>query len=362
MKVRAFATVFLIAIGGFLGGCAGTPDGRASDNWDAGNRPQMVLPGAIRSDVKGLAMGAARSKGWTIVKSTDDLLVMERPLDPASPSAASLGAANSVIPPRIEVTSAFIEQADGVKVALGAEAITQAPGEKSPKRTDFTETYREVLDRSLESLRANWTANRQRLATAIPPLPGPSESAPPLDSEKANSTPAVRTWAEEAAADEPKTPAPGAAPEPWAAATPAAPKLEPAETRRPTTPTAQEPEPKTAGGPAPVVDGSQTLSQRRVDSQSTAVRDTPAPSAILPPAEPEPVAPGDNMLTLSQASGTGAWAYYAEQYARLRGCNVTDQGAQLIESRSDGEIHKVACTGANSYLLKCQNGVCRSLE
>ena len=68
------------------------------------------------------------------------------------------------------------------------------------------------------------------------------------------------------------------------------------------------------------------------------------------------------MLTLSEASGTGTWAYYAEQYARLRSCNVTDQGAQLIESRADGEIYKVACTGADSYLLKCQNGVCRGLE
>ena len=132
MKVRAFATVCLIAVGGFLGGCAGTPDGDTR-NWDASNRPEMLMPGAVRSDVKGLAMGAARSKGWTIVKSSDDLLVMQRPLDPASPSAASVGAASSVIPPMIEVTSAFIEQADGVKVALGAEAITQAPGEKLPK-------------------------------------------------------------------------------------------------------------------------------------------------------------------------------------------------------------------------------------
>ena len=68
------------------------------------------------------------------------------------------------------------------------------------------------------------------------------------------------------------------------------------------------------------------------------------------------------MLTLSEASGTGTWAYYAEQFARLRGCNVTEGGAQLIESRPDGEIHKVACTGTNSFLLKCQNGVCRAME
>lgn len=68
------------------------------------------------------------------------------------------------------------------------------------------------------------------------------------------------------------------------------------------------------------------------------------------------------MLTLNQAGSAGTWAYYAEQYARLRGCDVTDQGAILVESRSDSEIHKVPCYSADSFLVKCQNGVCRGLE
>jgi hypothetical protein len=68
------------------------------------------------------------------------------------------------------------------------------------------------------------------------------------------------------------------------------------------------------------------------------------------------------MLTLNQGGGTGTWAYYAEQYARLRGCDVTDQGAILIESRADSEILKVPCYSADSFLVKCQNGVCRGLE
>ena len=91
----------------------------------------------------------------------------------------------------------------------------------------------------------------------------------------------------------------------------------------------------------------------------------PTPSAlpaVLPPVSSDPVSPSDNMLTLNQSNGTGTWAYYAEQYARLRGCNVADEGAQLIESRADGEVLKVACTGADSFLLKCQNGVCRALQ
>ena len=363
VKLRAFATVCSIAVIGLLGGCAGTPS-RDNAYWDSGDRPQTVIPGAVRSDVKGLAMGAARSKGWAIVRSSDELVVMQRPLDPASPSAAALGASGSVIPPMIEVTSAFVEQPDGVKVALGAELVTQAPGEKAPKRTDYTETYRDALNLSLESLRANWDANRQRLATAIPPLPDKSEGAPPPGSTAAGN-PLTQTWAEAAAADDATQPAPAS--EPAEPTRPVAPPVAPetrvqpppaveSATRPPTQPTA----PRTASGPAPVVDGSRTLSER----QGVAPAPPPATSLppMLPPAEPEQVPPGENMLTLSEASGTGTWAYYAEQYARLRGCNVTDQGAQLIESRADGEIHKVACSGADSFLLKCQNGVCRGLE
>ena len=41
---------------------------------------------------------------------------------------------------------------------------------------------------------------------------------------------------------------------------------------------------------------------------------------------------------------------------------MTDQGAILVESRSDSEIHKVPCYSADSFLVKCQNGVCRGLE
>ena len=68
------------------------------------------------------------------------------------------------------------------------------------------------------------------------------------------------------------------------------------------------------------------------------------------------------MLTLSPPGRTGVWAYYAEQYARLRGCEIDETGAQLIENRADGEVHKVSCVGSASYLLRCQNGVCRGLE
>ena len=368
MNLRSFATVGLIALSvALLGGCAGTPP--QAPEWDIGNRPQILIPGALRSDVKGLAMGSARSKGWTIVRSKDDQLVMQRPLDPASPSALAAGAASSTIPPVVEVTSAFVEQPGGVVVALGAELVMQPPGEPAPRRVDYTETYRDALTQSLESLRSNWTANRQRLANAIPPQTSHTEAEIASAAAGANSAnPLVQVWAqtleEETAAKQtrgtststvaPTPTAPsrptrtGPTPEPRVAATPAA-------TPTPPPPAPAVPASRPTRTPAPVVEGSSTVSSRPVPAPT-------AQPAILPPVPVESVPPGENMMTLNQAGGTGTWAYYAEQYARLRGCNLTDQGSLLIETRSDGEIHKVPCVGSDSYLLKCQNGVCRGLQ
>ena len=316
MKGRSFAIVSWCTLSIWLqAGCAGNQI--PPDRLDSGNRPQLLIPGAIRSDVKGLAMGSARARGWTIVKSTDDLLVMQRPLDPSSPSTLTLGTIKSAGPPVIEVTSVFVEQSGGVNVALGAALITQPPDEKSPTRVDYTEHYRNALAQSLESLRSSWTANRQRVANAMPTQSSHSEPPPAAaaGTDAENNRPLVQE-SEQTVADEASV----------TGETTADPNPTPAPTRTPA-------EPRLAPSPAA----------------------TPTPT-------PEPVAPEDNMLTLNQSSETGVWAYDAEQYARLHGCNVTDAGAQLIDSRVDGEIHKVSCVGADSYLLKCQNGVCRSLN
>jgi hypothetical protein len=341
VKVRSFATVSVLTLGAWLlAGCAGTMD---ADSFDTSHRPQILIPGASRDEVKGLAMGAARAKGWTIVKSTNDLLVVQRPLDPASPTAAALGAAGSATPPVIEVTSAFTEQSGGVNVALRATLVSQPPGERAPQRLDYTDNYRDALKQSLESLRSNWDANGQRVTNAIPPHTAGADPAPaPAD------TPLVKVWGETLTAETAATAATGGT-----VATPAAPR--PPTTPTPTPTPAANPAPlatATTPPPAPVIDGSSALTATRPLTLSV-----PAPAPT-----PAPLAPQDNMLTLSQAGGTGTWAYYAEQYARLRGCTVTDSGSQLIETRADGEIHKVSCVDAESYLLKCENGVCRALE
>ena len=80
--------------------------------------------------------------------------------------------------------------------------------------------------------------------------------------------------------------------------------------------------------------------------------------------------PRDNMVSLPRAdavnppTATGSrklWSANAEQYARQRGCQVAGSGSQLIESRQDGEVYKVPCQGSDSFLIRCQDGLCQGL-
>jgi hypothetical protein len=104
-------------------------------------------------------------------------------------------------------------------------------------------------------------------------------------------------------------------------------------------------------GAAPVVDASSALA---------------TPSALRPSATAlDPIPEQSNMMSLPAArtppAGTVTWAAYAEQFARERGCQVTRGGSELIESRRDGEIHRVPCEGSDSVLVQCRNGECRGL-
>ncbi|MBK1716937.1 hypothetical protein CKO27_04580 [Thiocystis violacea] len=65
--------------------------------------------------------------------------------------------------------------------------------------------------------------------------------------------------------------------------------------------------------------------------------------------------------TRTSGAGPVSWSANAEQYARQRGCQVSTEGSQLIESRQDGEVHKVPCEGSDSFLVRCQNGTCQGL-
>lgn len=379
MKSSRIANFGLIAlVMGALGGCATTSTAPPEANWDIGSRPQILMPGAVRSEVKGLAMGAARSKGWTIVKSTDDRLVVQRPVEPGSPAASATGP--SVTPPVIEVTSAFIQRSDGVLVGLGAELVSQPTAAKPPKRVDYTETYRDALNRSLESLRSNWAANRQRVASATPSEAVRAEAAAErADAGQGSANPLVQVWADAleeekasksgstgstlgsapAAQTQPRSGTqPGRSsasqqPAPRQADPPPAAPIAPQTAAAPIAPAA----PMRGTGPAPVVEGNLALRGGTPSPEPLGVTGIQLPTATV-----ETTPRDQNMLVLNQGSGTGTWAYYAEQYARLRGCDVGADGASVIESRADSEILKVPCRSSDSFLVKCQNGVCRGLE
>ncbi len=291
MKGRSFAILGWCLLGiGLLSGCAGNQ--LVSDGFDATNRPQLFFPGANRAEVKGLAMGAARTKGWSIVQSRDDRLVMQRPVDPSSPSALALAPATSSVPPVIEVTSAFIEQSGGVTVALGAALISQPPGEKAPKRIDYTENYRDALTQSLESLRSNWTANRQRVANAMPTL---SPKSDPVPNTAVENNPLVQAWGETVAATttsgasaSESTDVPTAVVERTPTEAASAPERAPASltpTPEPTTPASSGLQWSTST-PAPVVDGSSALAGSDLMAAPTPV---PVARAMpLPQPVPEP--------------------------------------------------------------------------
>jgi hypothetical protein len=375
------ATLILISttIGVLQVGCAGDPGSRAYDpqpgSFVIGDRPQMEFPGANRAEVQALAMGSARSRAWVIAESTDGRLVVQRPLDPSSSLARDLGPDATASGGLVEVTSHFLEDRNGVKVALDSALVSTTPGGQ-PTRIDTTDAFRPSLEESLRSLHTSWSRNRARIARAAPPLgdaraedddTSASGSVDTEDAELAESAapPPLTAWSAEtasaAAADPPTS---GRAQSP---ATPAWSTPEQTPPAAPTTSvaaaaTAPVPEPRRpAGSPAPIVDTRPALT-RTLPDVATQPMSLPEPlSAPLPESTVERIPDSANMMALSPSSGGVSWAYYAEQYARLRGCNVDSGGAILVDSRSDGEIHKVPCEGADSVLVQCQNGECRGL-
>jgi hypothetical protein len=380
VNLRPVLTICCLATLGLLqAGCASNPTTGSADmqpgSLEVGDRPQMAFPGATRAEVKALAMGSARSRAWIIVESTDDRLVAQRPLDPSSPSARALGPSATAPGSLVEVTSYFLEDRGGVKVALDAVVVSPAPAPNPPTRIDATETFRPSLDESLRSLQATWSRDRARIARAAPPvggIPGEERATAGTDTTLTDASERslpVPTDPAAARMSEPSSPPTSvrtpttAARTAWSTPQPT-PQSTPARQSTPipasvaAAPTAPTPEARRpAAGPAPVVDASPTLT-RTTPGATTQPMSLPDPLA-QPAAEPLPA--DENMMALSPSSGSVSWAYYAEQYARLRGCNVGPQGSILIDSRSDGEIHKVPCDGADSVLVQCQNGECRGL-
>ncbi|MFZ0788550.1 MAG: hypothetical protein WAM94_02880 [Chromatiaceae bacterium] len=54
----------------------------------------------------------------------------------------------------------------------------------------------------------------------------------------------------------------------------------------------------------------------------------------------------------------GTWAYYAEGYARSRGCDLTDSGAEVEAAGPDWERHRVSCRDGRQIRVYCRYGDC----
>ena len=338
------------------------------ESTDLERLPQTLLPGAIRSEVKSFAMGAARSKGWTITQSSDDRLVIQQDANKLAnlvPGALgpTVGSGS-----QLEVTSYFIEQSGGIKVATKADLVNPTAGAKGPTRTDYTENFRDSLTQSLTSLRNSWSENRGRIARATPPADGWADAwgnKPTGSTASASpaSNPATRDNGQTEAIRTvqplpPKQPAPPINAAPPVPQPVTKPNPQPSQwiAERPV-PLRPAPEPRQLpAGAAPVVDATTS------PSGSSLATDASVPKAPIAPANAIPRQ--KNMMALpsrSPVAGSVSWAAYAEQYARQRGCQVGGLGTELIESRTDGEIHKVPCVGSDSFLVKCQNGTCQGL-
>lgn len=304
----------LLALG-LLAGCASAPTSQTvpepSPKLDPA-APRVLLAGAEPEQARSLAMGAAASKGWRLSESANNLLVMQRPLNPSMAESVVPGASQGPKPPQVEVRTLFLPRPGGTEVALQADVLTtDAKGEV---RHPFTDRYRPELERSLASLRRSWEGANWRVAGAAPPLPEAPPPAP-LDTDS----------------DDAEVSAPAVTAEPTAVA-----PVQPLPAPPPTSPVPPPAAPVTSAGgsrvPAPVVSA------------------TPAPTS-------------SNMLALGPTpSGTGVWAYYAEHYARVRGCRLAGEGAVLLRKTAEYEEHRVYCEGGQTFLVRCNAGVCRGLE
>jgi hypothetical protein len=301
-----------------VGGCATT--GSLGPAYTL-NGPKTLLPGADVQQAKSLAMGSAVSKGWKIVETSDNGLLMRRALDTAI--AESLVGA-PVRNASIDVRTGFIQRQEGVEVVVGATVIAERDG-KEPETMDFTDSYKNELERSLASLRSSWEENRWRIASATPPLPTTEAASAHDDTQGV--TPAVQAWQSEV------------------------PEAHSATAENTATAWSETPASDTATVTAPSADGDDARYEDRY--------------AAAPPASVTQGADAglnENMLALGQTTERGLWAYYAERYAIIRGCDISGRGAILEEKQPDFEIHNVYCENGQSFLVKCNAGTCLGIE
>jgi hypothetical protein len=363
-----------------LGGCAsvgslGSGSGPAKVQiGDISKLPQVQLPGASMEDARSVAMAAARTKGWDITAADANRLLLERPLPPDLPQAQALS--STLAPPRMQVETDIVDRRDGAIVALQAFAITN-PGTKDEKRIDYTSDYENQLLISLSSLSSAWLAARDNVHSQVPTL---AEFQQEHGGEtEANATANLGDVAETvsaggtAVAAAPTRSAPQPAPQ--AAAPRTAPASQPSWSEpAPRIVESSAPAPATSSAPPTTQVASSTLVAPTIEAPAspTTAAEAATPPQLRPgatgyapaaaPMAPVEPAGSNDMLVLNQGSQKGLWAYYAEDFARLRGCSIGDHGAMLLQQAGGFEVHEVECTNGTNVLVKCRGGVCEAMR
>jgi len=341
-----FALFVLIVL--TLGGCATQPSttGMVSIG-NISKLPQTTLSGADLDDARSIAMGTARSKGWDIKNVEGNQVLLERPVATNSPQAGALRTQSSLAPPQLQVETNLAKRSDGTVVALRAFVVTN-PGTNEEKRIDYTNDYQNDLLSSLNSLQASWAAGRSKV-TSVVPIPNKEEIAE--QNQPQNQFSPAPPSAESVAA------APSSAPMPVPTPTPTT-TAQPVAARTASTPElATAPAPAVSPTPAPASDTSSAVVSRGLAAPGAAA----APST-LPQLGTSQIADRNDMLVLNNTGGKGLWSYYAEDYARLRGCDIGDRGATLLRQTATFELLEVQCVGRDNMLLKCQGGVCEPIQ
>ena len=380
----------LTAVGLFSGCATGprTAGVEADEQPESIQGPSTLIAGARVSDVRSLAMGAARSKGWTIVSATDQKLVLRRPVNTDSPQAVEQGLTSGGTPPEIEVKTVFLQRPDGVNVVANAQLLTQGQA-GAAQRIDYTETYRDSLMRSLASLRGAWAAHHGRVARGLPPMSqqgaAAAETAAELNEQRGGaaagapqqspiSQTAPTAWGE-AAAEPVAAPTPIPAPvktqvtapapvkAPAAAAgTAAAVKTAMPATKAPATPakpTTASTAPAAKAAPGTAAKPGATAAKPASAPTSTA---KPVATATKTPADPAKPAPKTAEAPSPAPAQGGSQIAKAESFAQSRGCKVRPGRSFVHKRDADADFVRVYCVGDPPFLVKCGGGRCKLIE
>ena len=339
-------------------------------------------------------MGAARSKGWTIVSTSDQKLVLRRPVNTDAPQAVALGLDSGGAPADVEVRTYFLQRSDGVSVVANAQLVTHVQG-KGPaeQRTDYTETYRDSLMRSLGSLRTAWATHHERVARALPPVSqqgaAATQTAAELNEQQGRTPPgaplqsplpqgAATAWGasepESAAVTDQGRDYPLAEPTPMQERAPVSAPAAPTHVPVVAAAKAQTPTPVPASTPARAVPTSTVAKPTATATKSapipvaptakpTAASAAPAAKAAAKPAAkpgPAPSTGSNNIATLPPQGGSQIAK--AESFAQSRGCKV-QPGRTIVHKRdADADFLRVYCVGDPPFLVKCSGGRCKLIE